>query len=92
MDEHVDYSILLKTAVWLLPVAQLPRPYAATLVKRSICGQVGNLGQDVHIVFGLGIARPCRKEHFFIGEEHGITCYSQESDHSKQCRLASLLI
>ena len=39
MDEHVGYSILLKTAVWLLPVAQLPQPYAAARVKRSVCGQ-----------------------------------------------------
>ena len=39
VDEHVDYSTLLKTAVWFLPADQLPQPYAPTLVKGASVGR-----------------------------------------------------
>ena len=81
MDEHVDYSILLKTAVWLLPVAQLPQSSYKKEVS-VVAGRESWTGCPYS--FGLGIARPCRKEYFCIGEEYGRTCCSLESDHSKQ--------
>ena len=48
--------------MWHLSAARLLQPYAATLVKKRVCGQVGCLGQDVNKASGLAIAHSCWRE------------------------------